>query len=41
MKVGIILPWVLSAYIAAVFVQSLFFKFTGAPEKHLYLLDLA
>ena len=25
--------WVLSAYIAVVFVQSLFFKFTGAPES--------
>ena len=28
-----ILAWVLSAYIAIVFVQSLFFKFTGAPES--------
>ena len=25
--------WALSAYIAVVFVQSLFFKFTGAPES--------
>lgn len=25
--------WVLSTYIAVVFVQSLFFKFTGAPES--------
>jgi uncharacterized membrane protein YphA (DoxX/SURF4 family) len=33
MKIGTILPWVLSAYIAVVFVQSLFFKFTGAPES--------
>ena len=33
MKVRAILLWVLSAYIAAVFVQSLFFKFTGAPES--------
>ena len=33
MKVKVILQWALSAYIAAVFVQSLFFKFTGAPES--------
>jgi uncharacterized membrane protein YphA (DoxX/SURF4 family) len=33
MKVRAILLWALSAYIAAVFVQSLFFKFTGAPES--------
>ena len=26
-------PWVLSIYIAFVFVQSLFFKFTSAPES--------
>ena len=26
------LPWVLAVYIAFVFIQSLFFKFTGAPE---------
>jgi uncharacterized membrane protein YphA (DoxX/SURF4 family) len=28
-----ILLWALSVYIAVVFVQSLFFKFTGAPES--------
>jgi uncharacterized membrane protein YphA (DoxX/SURF4 family) len=33
MKVRTILLWALSAYIAVVFVQSLFFKFTGAPES--------
>lgn len=33
MKVRAILLWALSAYIAAVFVQSLFFKFTAAPES--------
>ncbi len=33
MKAKTILLWALSAYIAAVFVQSLFFKFTGAPES--------
>jgi uncharacterized membrane protein YphA (DoxX/SURF4 family) len=33
MKIRAILLWALSAYIAAVFVQSLFFKFTGAPES--------
>ncbi|HKD47872.1 MAG TPA: hypothetical protein VKB67_09310 [Rhizomicrobium sp.] len=33
MKARTVLLWVLSAYIAAVFVQSLFFKFTGAPES--------
>jgi uncharacterized membrane protein YphA (DoxX/SURF4 family) len=33
MKARTILVWVLSAYIAVVFVQSLFFKFTGAPES--------
>jgi uncharacterized membrane protein YphA (DoxX/SURF4 family) len=33
MKVRTILLWALSAYIALVFVQSLFFKFTGAPES--------
>jgi uncharacterized membrane protein YphA (DoxX/SURF4 family) len=33
MKTKTILVWVLSVYIAAVFVQSLFFKFTGAPES--------
>ena len=33
MKARTILPWALSTYIAVVFVQSLFFKFTGAPES--------
>ena len=33
MKAKTILLWALSGYIAAVFVQSLFFKFTGAPES--------
>jgi uncharacterized membrane protein YphA (DoxX/SURF4 family) len=33
MKVRAILLWALSACIAAVFVQSLFFKFTAAPES--------
>jgi hypothetical protein len=33
MKAKTILLWALSAYIAVVFVQSLFFKFTGAPES--------
>ena len=28
-----VLLWALSAYIAVVFVQSLFFKFSGAPES--------
>jgi len=27
------LPWILAAYIAFVFIQSLFFKFTSAPES--------
>jgi len=27
------LPWVLAIYIAFVFIQSLFYKFTGAPES--------
>ncbi len=27
-----ILKWVLSIFIAFVFIQSLFFKFTGSPE---------
>ena len=39
MKVRAILLWVLSAYIAAVFVQSLFFKFTGAPES-IYIFSI-
>ena len=33
MKAKVIIQWALSAYIAVVFVQSLFFKFTGAPES--------
>ena len=33
MKAKVIILWALSAYIAVVFVQSLFFKFTGAPES--------
>ena len=33
--------WILSAYIAFVFVQSLFFKFTGAPESIHHLLHFA
>lgn len=33
MKRKTVLLWALSAYIAAVFVQSLFFKFTAAPES--------
>ena len=33
MKTKAIILWALSAYIAVVFVQSLFFKFTGAPES--------
>lgn len=33
MKGRTILVWALSAYIAVVFVQSLFFKFTSAPES--------
>lgn len=32
-KTKTVFLWMLSAYIAAVFVQSLFFKFTGAPES--------
>ncbi|HEX4118266.1 MAG TPA: hypothetical protein VHX99_05645 [Rhizomicrobium sp.] len=33
MKAKTIFLWALSTYIAVVFVQSLFFKFTGAPES--------
>ena len=33
MKAKTAFLWALSAYIAMVFVQSLFFKFTGAPES--------
>jgi uncharacterized membrane protein YphA (DoxX/SURF4 family) len=33
MNIRTILLWALSAYIAVVFVQSLFFKFTAAPES--------
>ena len=33
MKTKAVILWALSAYIAVVFVQSLFFKFTGAPES--------
>ncbi|HWF64445.1 MAG TPA: hypothetical protein VN685_07545 [Rhizomicrobium sp.] len=33
MTARVIFIWALSAYIAAVFVQSLFFKFTGAAES--------
>jgi uncharacterized membrane protein YphA (DoxX/SURF4 family) len=33
MKIRDVIPWILSIYIAIVFVQSLFFKFTGAYES--------
>ena len=33
MRTRTILLWALSVYIAVVFVQSLFFKFSGAPES--------
>ena len=31
-KITKVLPWILSVFIAFVFIQSLFFKFTDAPE---------
>ena len=33
MKIRAVIPWILCIYIAVVFVQSLFFKFTGAYES--------
>lgn len=36
-KVKTALPWILSIFISFIFVQSLFFKFSGAPEtQHIF-----